>query len=1002
MKKNLRAQHASKNGLFYKELVLFSVIYLAFFVVIFLPILLKNGFILRGDGYNMYYPSLLNFRRTLLEFYQNVKNGTFEFPMINFNHGLGIDNYTMISSHIAVLPYYIFCVFLPESWMAPFLTVSVILLDFLAGIAFLRLGHHFSHRTYWNSLMAAAYCFSSPFFSNYMLNPHFMNMLVAFPLMIIGMDRLIQRKGWRLLCFCIFWLSLASFTLLVYTLPFLALFAIIRIAFLYKSNFTQNLFKAIVRSVPVVLAGFLLSGVVQLPVLYLLKNSPRSIGNPALSYAKLFSFNLSRISQCFSVDSLGGEDIGVMPAFIAVPGTLLMLLVVSRRKELRTYMLTMMVCIAFPIIDCGINGFQYCLIRWGAAPALVFSFAASVGMTELFKLEKKKIWRIVFVACMFGILSSLDLPLEIKGRNLCAALIFVPSMCRMVPTFCSLWARLCQSVKKRISCFISVLKENSSSVKHYISILGLAVGIVCFFGVVILVILLPDYHLDVRVIICAAALIILSVLMLAKKEWTAFGIKVLGVALTISMIVMNLEFSRSTFPPITPIPFYQASQEFEQSSDSFNRVLFVTNFPEEDENHSIGKMLEAEDKQDESAEESLEGQESSDELGDGGWRDNYGLGMAVPDASFFHNMIDNDMFSTLVRCGQDISDFPSMTYVRGYSHKEVLYSLFGIKYFGTTENELNDFGMKELFSYKGDDKECRVYEYQYSLPIGVTYDSFISKNEADKLGASEYPYALLNCAFAEDSKGKELAFASNVQLTSYNCDFRCEKVYHSTNSSGFDLYDHHITLNDDTSGCFLYFEVSGGDARHNQNKTEVSIKFTIDGIENRRFSISNFNSIWPWTRIADSYSFALGYYKEGVKTIDVRLPMKYDEIKVYAIPASRLTEGYEARCNEVLENVNIATNQLEGDIELSSDKLLSVGLIHNDGWSVEVDGKPASLYKINGLFIGTKLTKGNHHVRFVYRTAWLNIGILCSAFGILMWIMMEIITRRKHSESKEI
>ena len=168
MKKNLRAQHASKNGLFYKELVLFSVIYLAFFVVIFLPILLKNGFILRGDGYNMYYPSLLNFRRTLLEFYQNVKNGTFEFPMINFNHGLGIDNYTMISSHIAVLPYYIFCVFLPESWMAPFLTVSVILLDFLAGIAFLRLGHHFSHRTYWNSLMAAAYCFSSPFFSNYM------------------------------------------------------------------------------------------------------------------------------------------------------------------------------------------------------------------------------------------------------------------------------------------------------------------------------------------------------------------------------------------------------------------------------------------------------------------------------------------------------------------------------------------------------------------------------------------------------------------------------------------------------------------------------------------------------------------------------------------------------------------------------------------------------------------------------------------------------------------
>lgn len=992
---DLRTPSASKNRQFYKETGLFALTYIVFFAFVFLPVLLENGFILDADGYNMYYPVLLNFRRTLLEFYQNIKNGSFEFPMVNFNHGFGIDNFTMTSSQISQLPIYIFCGFLPEKWMASFLTGSIFLLDFLAGIAFLRMCHYFSHHTYWNSLMAVAYCVSSTFFSNYLYNPHFMNMLVAFPLMVIGMDRLIHRKGWRLLCFCVFWLSLTSFTLLVYILPFLALFAIIRIVFLYKNNFLPNLFKTIARSIPVLLTGFLLSCIVQLPTLYLLKNSARSVGNQSLEFAKLISFNLSRVGQCFSANPFAEDDICVMPAFVAVPGMLLLLLVVSRRKELKTYMLAMMACIAFPLIDCGLNGFQYSLIRWGAVPALVFSFAGSVGMTELPKLERKKIGRIVFVACMFGVLFSLDLPHEIKGGDLCAALIVVFSVCRMVPTLCRLWARLCQRVKKLIIGFMAALKGNTSAVKHYISLLGLAVGIVCFLGIVIIAVLLPVYHLDVRIIICAAALIIMSALMLVKEKWAAFGIRALGVALTVSLVVISLDFTRIGITPIKRIPFFQASQELDQSDDSFNRVLFVTNYPEDIELQSMTDLFTKD-----GTEESSEKSTSSEE--DRGWNENYGLGIAVPDAAFFHNMIDVDLFSMLERCGQDASDSPSMTFVAGYCRKEPLYSLFGIRYFGTIDNELNDYGMEEVYSFTEDEKEYRIYEYPYDLPIGVTYDSYISKDDADKLGASEYPYALLHYAFAEDARGNEVDLVTGEDIPSYRCDIDCEKELHSTNYLGVDLFDHHITINDDTSDCFLYFEVSGADVRQPSQFHEISVRFTVDDTEKRCFAVSNSNSTWPWTRRADHYSFALGYHEKAAKTIDVRLPMKYDEINVYAIPASVLTEGYEARCSEALENVKITTNRLEGDIEVSSDKLLSVGLIHSDGWSVEVDGKPAPLYKVNGLFIGTKLTEGEHHVRFIYRTAWLNIGIICTGFGIMMWIIMELITRRKRSESKDI
>jgi len=997
---DLHTPSASKNRQFYKETGLFALIYIAYFAFVFLPVLLRSGFILGADGHNMYYPAMLNFRRTLLEFYQNIKNGSFEFPMVNFNHGFGIDNYTMTANQVSLLPWFIFCVFLPEKCMALFLTIPIFLLDFLAGIAFLRMCHHFSHHTYWNSLMAVSYCVSSTFFANYLYNPHFMNMLAALPLMVIGTDRLIQRKGWRLLCFCVFWLSLTSFTLLVYILPFLALFAIIRIAFLYRKSSLKVLFGTIARSIPVLLTGFLLSCIIQLPTLYLLKNSPRSVGNRSLRFAKLISFDLSRVSQCFSADPFGENDISIMPAFIAVPGMLLLLLAIPKRKELRTYMLAMMACIAFPLIDFGLNGFQYCLIRWGAVPALVFSFAGSVGMMELPKLEKKKMWRMVFAACMFGVLFSLELPHKIKGSELCTALIVAVSVCRMIPAICRAWARLCQMAKKHIAGFAAALKDNTSAVKHYLSLSGLAVGIVCCLGMIIMVILLPEYHLDVKIIICAAALIIVSALMLVKEKWTAFGIRALGAALTVSIVVMSLGFTRVGVTPVTPIPFFQASQELEKRDDSFNRVLYVTNYPDDVKILSMKEFLSEAGDQEESSEEELE--ESALQDGGKGWNENYGLGMGVPDAAFFHNMIDADLFSTLERCGQDTTDSPSMTLVSGYCHKEPLYSLFGIRYFGTINNELNDYGMKEVHSFTEDENVYRIYEYQYDLPIGVTYDSCISKGDADKIAASEYPYALLNYAFAEDPHGNEADLAAGADLPSYRCDIDCEKELHSTNNAGVDLFDHHITINDDTSDCLLYFEVSGADARQSSVLNDVSLRFTVDDTEMRGFNVSNSNSIWPWTRRADHYSFALGYHKKAAKTIDVRLPMKYDEINVYAIPASLLTEGYEARCSEVLKNVRMTTNQLEGDIDVSSDKLLSVGLIHNNGWSVEVDGKPAPLYKVNGLFIGTKLTEGSHHVRFVYRTSWLGIGSICTGSGIMMWIIMELITRRKRSESKDI
>ncbi|MBQ3939497.1 MAG: hypothetical protein II723_00140, partial [Oscillospiraceae bacterium] len=65
-----------------REVCVFSLLYLIFFVLIFLPPILRNGYILAGDGHSMYYPTLINFRKGMLDFGQSIKEGHPEFRMM--------------------------------------------------------------------------------------------------------------------------------------------------------------------------------------------------------------------------------------------------------------------------------------------------------------------------------------------------------------------------------------------------------------------------------------------------------------------------------------------------------------------------------------------------------------------------------------------------------------------------------------------------------------------------------------------------------------------------------------------------------------------------------------------------------------------------------------------------------------------------------------------------------------------------------------------------------
>jgi uncharacterized membrane protein YfhO len=55
----------------------------------------------------------------------------------------------------------------------------------------------------------------------------------------------------------------------------------------------------------------------------------------------------------------------------------------------------------------------------------------------------------------------------------------------------------------------------------------------------------------------------------------------------------------------------------------------------------------------------------------------------------------------------------------------------------------------------------------------------------------------------------------------------------------------------------------------------------------------------------------------------------------------------------------------------------------DEGWSADVDGRPSTVLRANGLFRAVRLGPGRHQIRFRYRPWPVMVGALASTAGVV-------------------
>ena len=296
-----------------------------------------------------------------------------------------------------------------------------------------------------------------------------------------------------------------------------------------------------------------------------------------------------------------------------------------------------------------------------------------------------------------------------------------------------------------------------------------------------------------------------------------------------------------------------------------------------------------------------------------------------------------------------------------------------------------------------------VYQNDYSLGWGYTYDTSVSYDTASELNGIAVQELMLRSVILDGDR--QIAPGSveteQVQIPyTYQCNgCTWENGILKTNLGGGS-----IEIDADLpKGAEYYIRING---------------FNIDGYRDEAFTISTNASFdiyvesggvsksaramapsYPWYYGRENYLFCLGCLDENRNTVQFIIPasgtFKLESIELYALPLDHYPERAEMLRQDSLENVVLGTNELSGTIDITGNKILCVTVPYEDGWTAYVDGQETEILRANYAFMGLNLSEGHHEIVLKYHVPYLTEGIIVSLVSMSVTVVLLVVMKKK-------
>lgn len=357
------------------------------------------------DGVYQHFNSLVYYGKYLRGILRNLwENHVLSVPLWDMSIGYGSDILTTLNYYVFGDPLALTSVFVPAKYTEYLYGFLTILRLYLAGAFFLGYCRYHQNEARASVLGALTYAFSGFAIYVFARHPFFMNPMMYFPLLLIGIDRIFDRKKPWLFIGITALMAVSNFYFFYMACILMFLYAVVSYVKRFGRIRAKELAGWFFKFVGYFLIGTCIAAVTLLPsAMYVLETGRMSAENqiPLIYELPLYASYLGDLLRvAYATERAQNYTVLGMAPLVVIA---LMVLFARRKRltHLKVGFLMLTAILLTPFLGHIMNGFSYAANRWMWGYIMLLSYILVRIYPELFHLERKEKRRLLVLGLLY-------------------------------------------------------------------------------------------------------------------------------------------------------------------------------------------------------------------------------------------------------------------------------------------------------------------------------------------------------------------------------------------------------------------------------------------------------------------------------------------------------------------------------------------------------------------------------------------------------------------------
>lgn len=374
----------------------YTLMFLLMCIVAFLPFFTEGKSFVWGagveDGLSQHFSALVYYGEALREFFRNLLAGHPKLVMWDMSLGYGADILSTLNYYAIGDPLNLLYGFVSPKNTETMYNFMIVLRMYLAGITFIMYARKMKKRSYGTVIGALVYVFSGFCFRLGLRHPFFINPMIYFPLLCLGIEKIYQRERPYVFIFAVCVSAMSNYYFLYMLTIFAVIYAWIRFYKYSEENKIKTFFLTILKFGMYYTLGIAMAAVILLPsVIGFLGNGRYGNGADWKSlivypgkYYLLFIENFTGYGNMGSNTNAG---------YLPIVGIVVLFTLFSQRmkhKKYRAAFIASIIALILPIFGYAFNGFSYANNRWAFALSFIVALLTAEMYPRLFVMSKRQ------------------------------------------------------------------------------------------------------------------------------------------------------------------------------------------------------------------------------------------------------------------------------------------------------------------------------------------------------------------------------------------------------------------------------------------------------------------------------------------------------------------------------------------------------------------------------------------------------------------------------------